>query len=390
MFGARTKADVTAADNRLLKDYAALYAKEKQHIPTDIALTIQENTLPRLTMSAEGTSIEISGQKLPEKALHRALGETELAERISKLGGTPYLPASVSVTLDEGLMLAASEINALRRRAVEALTAARQRTPYAYQSALPPLPSKRAHGKKPLYLRFADITQAADIPENFDKIILPIEQAAAAVKRFGTQKLILETPRVFFGAEQKLIALLKEAKALGTVEIAVGNIGALYLARHEGFRVFAGLGTNLFNSHACAQVDADTILLSIEMTAAQIAAIRSDKPCGSILYGHIPLMITRNCPLLSGRDCAHCDKRGYLTDRKGEKLPVRCRFGASEIFNPHPLYMLDKEREIDCDFSLLYFTMETPQEVAQILDLYTRRATAPFPFTRGLYAKGVK
>ena len=98
---------------------------------------------------------------------------------------------------------------------------------------------------------------------------------------------------------------------------------------------------------------------------------------------------TQPCPLANGRTCDKCDKKGYITDRKGEKFAVRCRFGASEIFNPHALYMGDKESEIKTDFSLFYFTVENAAQAAHILDLYQNNAKPDFPFTRGLYGKGV-
>ena len=56
-----------------------------------------------------------------------------------------------------------------------------------------------------------------------------------------------------------------------------------------------------------------------------IAPTRDGKPVptGVITYGHMPLMVTRACPLQNIHDCAHCDKTGLLTDRKAKKFPVR-------------------------------------------------------------------
>ena len=391
MFGTRTKEDVTGAGAKLLKEYAALYDKETPLVPCDIEIQIKQNTPPRMRISALGKSAEATAAALPEQALHRALEREEVAKRVAKLGGTQFFAQNVSVELDDGLMLSAGALNALRRESaarLDALLAAPQ--PYRSSGKLPPLPTRPApRGEKQLYLRFADIAQAGNIATPFDKIILPIEQAAAAVERFGTRELILETPRAFFGKEEPLAALLEEVKALGVTEISVGNIGALHLARERGFRTLASLGTNVFNSYAAQAIGADEILLSVEMTAAQTKALHSDKPLGNLIYGYIPLMLVRNCPLQNGKGCAACDRRGFITDRKGEKFAVRCRFGASEIFNPRALYMIDKEDTLAGDFSLLYFTTETAAQVKHILDFYHAHDKADFPFTRGLYGRGV-
>ncbi|MBQ6380941.1 MAG: U32 family peptidase [Clostridia bacterium] len=388
MFGARTKEDVTAADAKLLGSYAALYAKETPRVPCEIACTITADAYPTVCMRALGKSAAVSASKMPEPALHRALTKEDVADRLQKLGGTGYFATRVTVDLQEGLMLSAGEINALRRKAVAALQQTLSAPKHYQKGDIPALPPARRCGNKQLYLRFANLTQ---VPPgiHYDKIILPIEQAQEAVEAFGTEALILETPRVFFGLEKKLIALLEKAKALGITTVAVGNIGALQLAKEKGFRVLASLGMNVFNSYACEAIEAEELVLSPEMSTPQINSLHSQKPFGAIVYGHLPLMISRNCPLRTGRSCQSCDKQGFLTDRKGEQFPVRCRFGASEIFNPHALYMLDKEDDIHSDFSLLYFTTQTPAQVQHVLTLYQQKAPADFAFTRGLYQKGV-
>ena len=388
MFGSRTKEDVTAASS-LLKQYSALYSKEIGRVPCSIKAVLRENEFPTFEISALGEAVLVTGAKKPEKAINRALNEEELLNRLSKLGGTQFYVKNHKIELDEGLMLSAGEINALRREGVEKLN--RKLSAIKLYKSVPfnEEPKRRKPKEKKVYLRFSSLKQTDGLKDEFDKIILPIEECKEAVEKFGTEKLILETPRVFFGLEEKLCALLEKAKSLGVKEISCGNIASLHLARKTGFKVFAGFGTNVFNSYAAEEIDADEILLSAEMTSAQINHLCSQKPFGNIIYGFIPLMITRNCPLKNGRKCENCDKKGFITDRKGEKFKVRCRFGASEIFNPYALYMIDRESEINSDFSLLYFTTETADEVKHILRLFNSKSKADFKFTRGLYAKGV-
>lgn len=389
MFGSRTKDDVTAAASSLLKQYSALYSKEIGRVPCSIKAVLRENEFPTFEISALGEAVLVTGAKKPEKAINRALNEEELLDRLSKLGGTQFYVKSSDIELDEGLMLSAGEINVLRREGVEKLN--RKLSAIKPYKSVPfnEEPKRRKPKEKKVYLRFSSLKQTDGLKDEFDKIILPIEESKEAVEKFGTEKLILETPRVFFGLEENLCALLEKAKSLGVKEISCGNIASLYLARKTGFKVFAGFGTNVFNSYAAEEIDADEILLSAEMTSAQINHLCSQKPFGNIIYGFIPLMITRNCPLKNGRKCEKCDKKGFITDRKGEKFKVRCRFGASEIFNPYALYMIDRESEINSDFSLLYFTTETADEIKHILRLFNSKSKADFKFTRGLYAKGV-
>ena len=107
-----------------------------------------------------------------------------------------------------------------------------------------------------------------------------------------------------------------------------------------------------------------------------------------LVYGHMPLMVTRACPLQNIHDCAHCNKAGELTDRKAKKFPVRCGMGVRTIYNPVPIYMGDKPGALTVDYGVAYFTLESREEAAAILD--SIRVHAPFEgeFTRGLYFKG--
>ena len=102
----------------------------------------------------------------------------------------------------------------------------------------------------------------------------------------------------------------------------------------------------------------------------------------------MPLMLTRACPLQNIHDCAHCDKTGTLTDRKAKKFPVRCSLGMRTIYNPVPIYMGDKPGALTVDYGVAYFTLESREEAAAILDSIRQHAPFEGEFTRGLYFKG--
>ena len=55
---------------------------------------------------------------------------------------------------------------------------------------------------------------------------------------------------------------------------------------------------------------------------------------GALVYGHLPLMLTRNCPVQAHIGCAACQKQGRLTDRKGCTFPVVCNpYGCTQLLN---------------------------------------------------------
>ncbi len=148
-----------------------------------------------------------------------------------------------------------------------------------------------------------------------------------------------------------------------------------------------GFGLNITNNVAaqfCAEQGLSSLLILPEVKDSDIASIaptRNGKPVptGVMIYGHMPLMLTRACPLQNIHDCAHCDKTGVLTDRKAKKFPVRCGLGVRTIYNPVPIYMGDKPGALAVDYGVAYFTLESREEAAQIWT-----ASAPMPPLRAI------
>ena len=126
----------------------------------------------------------------------------------------------------------------------------------------------------------------------------------------------------------------------------------------------------------------------IQSSSASVGILQALSATGVITYGHMPLMVTRACPLQNIHDCAHCDKTGLLTDRKAKKFPVRCGLGVRTIYNPVPIYMGDKPGALTVDYGVAYFTLESREEAAAILDSIRQHAPFEGEFTRGLYFKG--
>ena len=109
----------------------------------------------------------------------------------------------------------------------------------------------------------------------------------------------------------------------------------------------------------------------------------------ALCYGHLPVMLTRACPLKNVTTCARCLKEGKLVDRKGKAFPVFCHGQVRSIHNAVPLWMGDRLPDIPTDTATMVFTMETKKEAAGIIKAYHNGETAPSAFTRGLYDRGL-
>ncbi|MGN1479929.1 MAG: U32 family peptidase, partial [Acutalibacteraceae bacterium] len=196
------------------------------------------------------------------------------------------------------------------------------------------------------------------------------------------------------GTENEILKRLEALKERGVRSAWAGTLDGIALAQSAGLEVTAGYGSNIFNSLSAEKMRLDgvkKILLSTELNLAQIKNIGGEIPRGVFAYGRLPLMLTRNCPVRNVKTCAECKKSGTLTDRKNTVFPIECHNSCSDLLNSRPVYMADRLDEIkNVDFILLYFTDESADRAAQIINAYKNALKPQGEFTRGLFYRGVE
>ena len=395
MFGVRSEADAELT-KKTLPALRELYRRERSRVPVRMKLEIEEGGEKLTVTDADGNKAFAYGDFEPQPA--RTDPTESLKRSLAKTGGTPFAAENIEVEMDEGpWFVLGSTVNELRREALDALLKKREvLRPWPVQDVeLEPLPQRTLPPHRTLRARFERWDQ---VPEQalsgVEYLILPIAQADR-VPREWRGKTLLELPRVMFGKlEEDTARRVAATQDAGFAGYEVSNIAHLRLCR--GLPMSGGFGLNVTNQVA-AQFYADNGLGSVlilpetkDSDISTIAPTHAGKPVptGVLVYGHMPLMVTRACPLQNIHDCVHCDKTGVLTDRKAKKFPVRCSMGVRTIYNPVPIYMGDKPGALTVDYGVAYFTLESREEAAAILD--NLRVHAPFEgdFTRGLYFKG--
>ncbi|MBQ1243170.1 MAG: U32 family peptidase [Clostridia bacterium] len=397
MFGTRGKDDVTAATNSVLNELSHLYEKETPLIPVSFYLSVLENEPVSLSASANGKTVFVSDEYIPEKALNKPLTKEGLSDRINKCGGTQFYAESIEVELDEGLIVPASVINNLRRSALESLNEklsdVKEKSFTDIEVKIPEYKSE-----KPLKfnIRVASLGQIPHNLNNVENLYIPIdcdENLVEKVKNLPVN-VGVEVPRGIFGRENKVKELLTVFKKCGINIAYCSTLDALAIARELGFEIHTGFSMNVFNSLSVGVLESlgvKEMTLSPELTVNRISKIGGKAKRGIIGYGRLPLMLTRNCPIKNGKTCADCKGDSYLTDRMGMKFPVMCKMGASEILNSQPIYMGDRLDEIrNVDFITFYFTKEKREMCEAVIDAYRKGKGVKGNFTRGLYYREVE
>lgn len=397
MFGVRSEADAEQT-KKTLPMLRELYRRERSRVPVKMKLEIEEGGEKLTVTDADGSKAFAYGDAEPQPA--RTDPTESLHRSLAKTGGTPFAveDQDITVEMDGGpWFIPGGAVNELRREALDALLKKREvlRPWPTTEEHVPALPLRTLPPHRTLRARFESWEQVPERAlDGIEYLILPIAQADR-VPREWRAKTLLELPRVMFGKlEEDTARRIAATQDSGFAGYEVSNIAHLRLCR--GLPMSGSFGLNITNQLA-AQFYADnglgSMLILPEVKDSDISTIAPTHngrpvPTGVLVYGHMPLMITRACPLQNIHDCAHCDKTGVLTDRKAKKFPVRCGLGVRTIYNPVPIYMGDKPGALTVDYGVAYFTLESREEAAKILEMI--RAHAPFEgdFTRGLYFKG--
>lgn len=373
------------AENRpLTVDFTCRVAAGK---PTELTATL-----------ADGRSITVSGA-VPEAARNRSLTPEELRARLQKTGGTAFVCRRADISLEDGLMLSAGSVNALRREALEGLRALLTCPPERRVFPTPALPeTDEAHTGAPALT--ASVTYAhqltRELAQSVAYLYLPLSllDEVDLDAYAGCTKPCAVLPRIFRTEDEtKFRRILQAHPQLAAV--AVSNLGHLPIVAGLGLEVRGDLGMNVFNSRSLLflrKLGLQSATVSAELRHQQIRDLRKYLPCEAVVYGRLPLMITENCPLRCAGQCGR-GAGGVLTDRTGAAFPVLCGHGCrSEIQNSKTLFLADKPEWQRCalHWARLRFTTETAEECLAALRRYQGQGGyAPADFTRGLFYRGV-
>lgn len=404
MLGTRTAED-TAASKSAQPRARELYRREKPRVPIQFTLSLsQEGGHISLTDSTHTITKSISG---PLQLAQKDASPT-IQSSLEKTGGTPFYVTACDIE-SNGFFLPGSTAGALRRDMLDELLTLRSLPPTAAQATEMPaviLPAstfagemqkkRKAAGRPLLRGRFEHASQMPANAENIcEQLIFPLFEAEKVPAHLRA-KSYLWLPRVLFGKdEERAMRQIEATRDMGFLGYEAENLAHIHILK--GSRITGGFGLNIANplaAEAAAEIGCSPITLSVELTLRQMQQITSTPSlqaatCFDMLcYGHMPVMLTRACPLPHAGSCGGCTAHGSLQDRKGTAFSVSCRDGARTIYNPVPLWMGDRLSHLPTTFGTLYFTGETKEEAEDVMLAFAQGAPAPGNFTRGLYDKG--
>lgn len=298
-------------------------------------------------------------------------------------------------------MLPKSKLNELRRMAVERLHTMRtEREEIPFQRVVLEEQETKRAGQKPAYrLRFANYEQ---LPFAYLKRVEAFSLPAEQVWKHREELLVyrdrlwIEPDRILFGREKNVMEGLQRLKEVGFLHLAVSNLAHIGMGKELGFVLHGTHFLNCSNSLSVgkyAELGLCDMVLSMEGTVGQLSHIRAgeEMQLGAVIYGQLPLMILRNCPVKRYVSCQDCRSRQGLTDRLGNTFPVVCHQRKySEVLNCKTLHLADRQKDFAAfSFLELYFTTESAAACEQVIETFFRQEKGHGDYTKGLYYRGI-
>lgn len=382
MFGIRSEEDksYTKQISEEIKKMDIEEEKVKVNVTYDFSLG--EKAYVKVT-DKEGVSVEQFGPII-EQAKNKPTLKENIEKNLSKFGDSIYFVDKMDGNTDDNIFIPVSAINEMRRNAIKEMDSIRLNRFKTYD-----IDTLKKINKKDIVREHKNIAVLSNINlltnkvlNYFDIIFVPLFQvrniSKDVIEKYS-EKLGVEIPRIYFDREDNIELMLDTAKEIGINKALSHTIGKIYLADEKGFDVYSGFGSNITNSYSVDILEKNinnlkNITLSFENTVNNINKIKTNTPLSVIVYGYLPLMTVRNCPVNEEVGCKNCNKNKSLTDRMGKKFKVKCNGQTSEIFNTYPVCIFDKLDKLKDNIDRVFlFTNENSKEVDIIIDKYLRK-----------------
>lgn len=345
------------------------------------------------------TSVTVTGD-IPYEAKTAPMTKEGVAERLSKMGGTPFAAENISVILDEGLNLPFAAINALRRCATEKLL-----SEYAKPIDVLVMCDKNVHAPRVEELSYPEKTQGCcnkntalffnfKLAEQLcnegvlcdtDIIFVPLFSYKELDNSARGRIYGVYLPPVIMESEWSSVRReLECAVALGAEYALVGNISHIALIKDLGISAVGDFRLNISNRISYNLWTSVGIIGSVVSPELTLPMAR-DVGGAVIAMGRIPLMLTERCFIRENFGCERCS-RVALTDRTGAKFPIMREYRhRNVIFNSVHTYMGDKFEQLrqnNIKSVHFIFSNETAEEARMLISAFGRGVRPDIPIRR--------
>lgn len=358
----------------------------------------------------KNVTVRVDSELALETAQKRPMDTALLEEQFGRLGGTLFQLEALESHLQGDVIVPMRELNSIRRQAVELLAGERPKPPVYVKREVEVYGGASRRGAAAVVgsgeaeltalCRSLPQVQAAleagvtSIYADFE-FIKQFPAAVDAVRAAGAS-IALATPRIHMpnenGYHANILRLQPDA-------VLVRNTGALYYyLRHRQEhpeaahpRLIGDFSLNIANHRAVnlfLDAGLDKVTPSYDLNIQQMVDLLEHSDTSRmevVIHQHLPMFHTEHCVyctfMSEGTDYTNCgrpceEQRASLQDRIGMSHPVRvdegCRNTVYNAVEQSGAEYLNHFRELGVSSFRVEFLEETPEQVAEVISLYSR------------------
>ncbi len=349
-------------------------------------------------------------------ARSRPLSEADVRKHLTKTGTTPFTFGQLQIQLEEGCFLPVTELNQLRRQALESLEekmlAGWRRPAPEGPRISQPGPDQAGAGRtaaRPALCALVSSQAQLDVvirSGNVCRVYVNDEGddawlrgAADACGRAGIP-FFVGLPNIvrdsFPQTGRERMGFYRSLHPQGYLIRSLESLFLLEEAGLEGTRIadcciyhMNDLAGNLGQKYF------DILTLPLELNKKELDGLQFYQQAEMIGFGYFPVMISAQCLVKNCASCRHEPGLYYLRDRRHMLLPVRnvCSSCCNIIYNPVPLFLPEAMQPMPSGrrpaYCRLQFLDESAQETAAILAAFEGTGNGPQHYTKGHYNRGV-
>ncbi|MEK4262907.1 U32 family peptidase [Paenibacillus sp. FSL L8-0499] len=400
-------------DPALDKALRQTYETEKPYRVFPVHVRVQGCVGEKLTTwwtdVQKNVTVRVDSELALEAAQKRPMDTALLEEQFGRLGGTVFQLDALESHLQGEVIVPMRELNSIRRQAVELLAGERPKPPVYVKRAIEVYGDATRRGVAPQRAGEAELTalcrslpqvQAAleagvrNIYADFE-FIKQFPAAVDAVRAAGAS-IALATPRIHMPGENGYHANILR---LQPDAVLVRNTGALYyyLRRRQEQpdavhpRLIGDFSLNIANHKAVdlfLEAGCDIVTPSYDLNIQQMVDLLEHSDTSRmevVIHQHLPMFHTEHCVyctfMSEGTDFTNCGRpceehRASLQDRIGMSHPVRvdegCRNTVYNAVEQSGAEYLNNFRDLGVSSYRVEFLEETPEQVAEVISLYSR------------------
>ena len=358
-------------DKELMKKAQITYLqKPSRKVLVNVEFTALRNKPAKLVIEdIDGNTVEAESLNSPEEALTRALSVETVKDQMAKTGGTPFAVGKTKINIDEGISIPVSELNRIRREAMEKLEILRagknKGRDINWKKISEAMYSERAKAgknisigkiqeiqiKKSLYFFPLGGTENNSIINdaftkgifNVSRIYIPYgcvlsneySKKISGYRGSGVG-IIPVIPAITKGFHDIEIRKNFEKLAEFSMEsgICLGNLAWAREFKEAGISLYGDYGLNLYNSNSFEKIKELGFIggtIAHEMNLEEIQRMNFQEiELEWVASGRIPAMVTEYCAIgmknnneAGSKSCSSCEDGIYcMEDRKGERYPL--------------------------------------------------------------------